>query len=343
MSAPRSVPIRHPQVRSEPGMTTEQRTPGPLRVLVVEDAMDQALLLRSVLEAEGYRVQTAQDGTHALEIYDAGDFDLVVTDLNLPGMDGFDLTKELKKPHRNPSVIAVTAYMHQTYIESAYRAGVDHLLHKPLQPEELLERIREYFPELHPKDVGPRPILAIAARPGDAVFGCGGTLVRYREAGHEVLIYLLDRGPHGDVGEASARVAAQALGARILFADPNADSAVERQLLLERVIKEINPAVAYIPSRADDDPDRREAHRLSLSGLSEVPAVRGYLTATSTLDFKPDVFEIVSGQMVDKLDAVLAYADLGEIPLTGRFIQSAARWWGRFKDFAEVEPFETIS
>lgn len=324
-------------------MADDQRTPGPLRVLVVEDAMDQALLLRSVLESQGYRVQTAQDGSHALEMYDRGEFDLVVTDLNLPGMDGFDLTKELKKPHRNPAVIAVTAYMHQTYIESAYRAGVDHLLHKPLQPDEFLERIREYFPELHPRDVGPRPILAVAARPGDATFGCGGTLVRYREAGHEVLIYMLDRGTHGAVGEASARVAAEALGARILFADQDAESAVERQLLLERVIKELDPVVAYIPSRADDDPDRREAHRLSLSGLAGVPEVRGYLTPTSTLNFKPDLFEIVGPQMPDKLDAVLSYADLGEIPLTGRFVQSAARWWGRFKGFAEVEPFETIS
>jgi len=323
-------------------MIDDGRSSGPLRVLVVEDAMDQALLLRSVLESHGYRVQTAQDGSRALEMYDAGEFDLVVTDLNLPGMDGFDLTKQLKKPHRNPSVIAVTAYQHQTYIESAYRAGVDHLLHKPLDPEELLERIREYFPELHPKDEGPRPVLAIAARPGDATFGCGGTLVRYRETGHEVLIYTLDRGPHGDVGEACARVAAEALGARILFADGDADSVIERQLLLERVIKEFDPAVAYIPSRADDDPDRREAHRLSLSGVADVPNVRGYLTATSTLGFKPEVFEIVSTQMTDKLNAVLAYADLGEIPLTGRFVQSAARWWGRFKDFAEVEPFETL-
>lgn len=319
------------------------RTPGPLRVLVVEDAMDQALLLRSILESQGYRVQTAQDGSRALEIYDDGEFDLVVTDLNLPGMDGFDLTKELKKPYRDPFVIAVTAYQHQTYIESAYRAGVDHLLHKPVDAEEFLERIREYFPELHPKDEGPRPILAVGARPGDVVFGCGGTLVRFREAGHEVLIYLLDRGPHGDVGEACARVAAEALGSRILFADAAADSAVERQLLLERVIKEFDPALALIPSRADDDPDRREAHRLSLSGVAGVPTVRGYLTPTSTLAFKPSLFEIIGPQMSRKLDGVLAYADLGEIPLTGRFVQASARWWGRLKDFAEVEPFETLS
>jgi len=324
-------------------MTDARRSSGPLRVLVVEDAMDQALLLRSLLEAQGYKVQTAQDGSHALELFDAGEFDLVVTDLNLPGMDGFDLTKELKQPQRNPFVIAVTGYMHQTYIESAYRAGVDHLLHKPLQPDELLERIVEYFPELHPQAEGPRPVLALAARPGDATFGCGGSLVRYREAGHEVLIYVLDHGPHGDVAEASARVAAEAMGARILFADASTDTPVERQLLLERVIKELDPAVAFIPSRADDDPDRREAHRLSLSGVGEVPEVKGYLTPTSTLEFRPDTFEIVSPQMSAKLDAVLAYADLGEIPLTGRFVQSAARWWGRFKDFAEVEPFETIS
>jgi CheY-like chemotaxis protein len=313
-----------------------------LRILIVEDAMDQSLYLRSILEGEGYRVQSSQDGAHALELYDGGAFDLVITDLNLPGMDGFDLTKELKRPHRGATVIAVTAYTHQTYIESAYRAGVDHLLHKPFDREELLERIREYFPQFHPEEVGPRPVLAVGSRPGDVVFGCAGSLVRHREAGREVLVYIAGPGPKGDVATACARVAAEEMNARLLFADPSAESPVERQLLLERVIKEFDPQIAYIPSRADDDPDRRETHRLSWSGLYDVPEVLGYLTPTSALDFKPEIFEIISEQMPVKLDAILAYADVADLALSGRFVQAAARWWGRNKDFAEVEPFERL-
>ncbi|MDT8368878.1 MAG: response regulator [Longimicrobiales bacterium] len=318
------------------------RAPGPLRILVVEDAMDQALFVRSLFEGRGYSVQTAQDGAHALDLYDAGEFDLVVTDLNLPGMDGFDLTRELKKPERGTIVIAITGYTHQTYTESAFRAGVDHLLHKPIDEEDLLEQIRDYFPELHPRDERPRPILAVSTRPGDVTFGCAGTLLRHREHGRELMLYILGRGPHGDLGEACARVAAETLGVQLLFAEAATDDVVERQLLLERVIREFDPSIAYIPSRADDDANRREVHRLSWSGLGEVPEVFGYLTPTSTLDFKPDVFEIVGPQMSTKLDAMLAYADLGEFALTGRFAQAAARWWGRQRNFAEVEPFEHL-
>ncbi len=323
---------------------SDGRTPGPLRILIVEDAMDQALLFRALLESAGYKVTTAQDGQHALEVWDSGDFDLVITDLNLPGMDGFDLARELKKPHRESPVIAVTGYTHQSYIESAYRSGVDALLHKPIDRDELLSRIAEMFPALHPKEHGPRPVLAIGARPGDVDFGVGGSLVRHREGGRDVVIYLLSQGPDGALGEAAARVAAEHLGIRVLFADGQSreKSTTERQLLLERVIRELDPEIAYIPSRGDDEADRREAHRLSWSALADVPQVFGYLTPSSTMDFRPTRFEIVGEQMTVKLGAMIAYRDLGHLELTGRFVQSAARWWGRYRDYAEVEPLEEL-
>ena len=80
---------------------------GPIRVLLVEDALDQALLVRAMLGGGLYDVTHTQDGMHGVELFGSKDFEIVITDLNLPGMDGFDLTRELKR--RRPELLIAAA------------------------------------------------------------------------------------------------------------------------------------------------------------------------------------------------------------------------------------------
>jgi len=319
----------------------------PIRVLLVEDALDQALLVRAMLGTDRFEVTHAQDGVRGLELFSTREFDAVITDLNLPGLDGFDLTRELKRLRPDLPVVATTGYTQPGYTESAYRAGVDAVLRKPVDQRELLATLRELLPALHPAPQAPPRILALGARPGDVVLGCGATLAFHRAQGHEVLIFVLANGPAGSGLDAhAAREAAERLGARVILADdtgPQADLA-ERHLLLDRVVRELRPDVAYIPSMSDHDPYRKEAHRLGRTVLSDTRAVLAYATATVTFDFRPSFFKPVDRYMSQKLEALEAFYGSGAPPreLSARFAQAAARYWGRMASFAEVEPFEVI-
>ncbi len=313
-------------------MSTESPSAGA-HILVVEDSVDQAFLLRSVLEARGFRVRTAQDGQSALEMWDAGEFDAVVTDLNLPGMNGVELARALKAAGRKAFVIAVTGYTDESYAAAARRAGVTHVLLKPFDPDELIGLLESRPDEPEPDDAGVSTALVFAARPGDAVFGCGGTMLRHLRDGHHVVVHAAD--PELDEAAAACvRTAADVLGVEVRFADAATS--------IEAVVEEVAPDIAYIPSATDDHAARRALHMAAASALSRVPALLGYLTPTSTLEFRPDSLKIVTPQMSAKLDAILAFADLRDPALTGRFVQATACWWGRRSGFAEVEPFERI-
>lgn len=300
--------------------------------------MDQAHLLMALLESAGeYRVTHAQDGDHGIRLVDDGDFDLVISDLNLPGTDGFDVIRHVKRNHPGIPVIATTGYTTPGYADEAFRAGADDLLLKPLDRDEVVQKLEKVLEGAGP---GRRPaILALGAYPGDVELGCGGLVVGHRADGEEVLIVTFEQGPEGSMD--GARIAAEQLGARVISARAAVgDGSVED--LLQRIVSELKPYRAYIPPHADDDRSRREAHRIGRSALDGVPEVLAYFTSSSGLDYRPDRFEDVSDHMLEKAETLAAYRATGRRELTSRFAQAAARYWGRFADFTEVEPFEVI-
>ena len=115
-------------------------------VLLVEDDRDGRLLFVEWLLDAGFRVEQAHNGLQALERA----FDLlpaaVVTDLNIPGIDGYELTRRLKADPRTSAipVLAVTGYAPFTQDPSrADRAGCDAILPKPCDPDDLATTLRE--------------------------------------------------------------------------------------------------------------------------------------------------------------------------------------------------------
>ena len=120
----------------------EERSPS---VLIVEDDRDGRLLLVEWLEQAGFRVEQAHNGLQAFEraVQDAPD--VIVTDLNIPGIDGFELTRRLKQDPRTRDVpvLAVTGYAAFAADPSrAHRAGCDAVLEKPCPPGDLEAAIR---------------------------------------------------------------------------------------------------------------------------------------------------------------------------------------------------------
>lgn len=319
---------------------------GRVQVLLVEDALDQALFLRAMLDPEIYEVTHAQDGQRGWDAFQAKEYEVVITDLNLPALDGFDLCRRIKAQRVPVPVIAITGFTSPGYAESAYRAGVDAVLQKPIDAGELIQVLRKLVPNRIPEPVRPPSVFALGAHPGDVVQGCGATLAFHRAQGHDVMIFILSADPRGEgLDRAAARRAADRLGARVLIADPTHDEedVTTRQMLLGRIVDEVAPDVAYIPSLADRAIGRKEAHRIGRAVLRDMRAILAYATATATLDFRPGFFKPVDAYLETKLAALDALNVSDPHPGLGRaFARASARYWGRMADFQLVEPFEVI-
>ena len=111
------------------------------RVLVVDDDSESRALVRVALERESFSVLEAADGAEALEIVAADCPDLVVLDVNLPSMGGFDVLSQIRQLHAVP-VIMVTGRDGETDRVLGLELGADDYVVKPFSPRELASRVR---------------------------------------------------------------------------------------------------------------------------------------------------------------------------------------------------------
>lgn len=316
-----------------------------IRVLFVEDAFDQALLVKAFLQSMGpFQVVHAQDGDHAARLVRDEAWDLLVTDLNLPGLDGFELCRIARTAHPSLPVLAVTGYTGAHYQEQAFRAGATELLTKPLDRDEFVAKVGELLGL--GSGVGRPAVLAVGGLAGDVEMGCGASLVLHRREGADVTIVPLARDEMDPAGEglrAAARAAAQ-LGARLVVEEPALDDTQRRIALLDRLVRDLKPQVVYVPASDEAHPARREAFRIARAVAGDVPALLGYQTATTGLDFRPGRFRDVTDTLMDKLEALTAYQAPGlhRPDLAPRLAQAYARYWGRLDRFLEVEAFEVV-
>jgi diguanylate cyclase (GGDEF)-like protein len=116
----------------------------PLKVLIIEDHPDQRDLLAIVLQREGYQVATAANGVEALEQLERDNFQIVLSDIMMPKMDGFELIKNIRS---NPALKAIYVILITARIQDGDRVrgldlGADDYITKPFSFSELLARVR---------------------------------------------------------------------------------------------------------------------------------------------------------------------------------------------------------
>ena len=116
----------------------------PPLILVVDDFEDGREMYASYLRFSGYRVDEAADGREALEKAFALRPDIILMDLSLPGIDGWQATRELKKDARTAGIpiVALTGHALEAHSRSAKEAGCDAFIVKPCMPMDLLNEIR---------------------------------------------------------------------------------------------------------------------------------------------------------------------------------------------------------
>ena len=119
----------------------------PQRVLAVEDNESNMILIARVVEAEGYDLMRAEDGIMALDLLAREKPDLILLDINIPGVHGLDLAGRLKADGRlaNVPLVATTANVLQGDRERCLEAGCDDYLPKPLDIRELRKLMNRYL------------------------------------------------------------------------------------------------------------------------------------------------------------------------------------------------------
>ena len=118
------------------------------RILVVEDHEDNRQILRDLLGNAGYQMVEAETGEAGLAAAAAHKPDLILMDIQLPGLDGYEATRRLKADPalRSIPIIVVTSYALSGDDAKARAAGCDAYVTKPFSPRQLLAKIKEYLP-----------------------------------------------------------------------------------------------------------------------------------------------------------------------------------------------------
>jgi len=115
------------------------------RILVVDDLEDNLFLLQTVLEAEGYEVDTALNGSLALAKISASPPDLVLLDVTMPGMGGYEVTQHIRSNENLPffPILLVTAH-EEANARQGLDVGADDFIRKPIDFDELLARVKRF-------------------------------------------------------------------------------------------------------------------------------------------------------------------------------------------------------
>ena len=163
-----ALPLPIDQARRDHAPTTTAPSDGDaaslegLRVLMAEDAEDNVLLIRVYLKRSGIQLDVARDGREALELFRRQPYDLVLMDMQMPVMDGFTATREIRDWERRQArpptpIMALTAYTLKGDQEKCLEAGCDRYLTKPVKKARLMHEMGALAVSIQRDPSAPRP------------------------------------------------------------------------------------------------------------------------------------------------------------------------------------------
>ena len=141
------------------------------RILVVDDEKNIRLTLAQTLESSGLLVQTAGDGEEALQKLTEADFNLVLLDLKLPGMDGLEVLRRIRQSRPKLRVMFITAHGTIAYAVEALKAGAVDFLRKPFSPDEIREIVRRVLARPDPQEKASPDYRTLMERAGSGLQG----------------------------------------------------------------------------------------------------------------------------------------------------------------------------
>ncbi len=322
----------------------------PARILLVDD--DEALgrYLARALTRGGFEVTHELDSGGALQRIETESWDLVITDIELPGMTGLELLDRVRQRLPDLPVAVLTGHPTVDYAVSALRNSAAEFLQKPIVGADLVAKATELIAAGRAASAaGRETVLAIGAHPDDVEIGAAGTLLAHRAAGDTVAILTLSRGARGGDQAQRAREsqeAADVIGAR-LFLDDLEDTRIAEGDptigAISRVVEELQPTVVYTHSIHDIHQDHRNTHRAAMVACRRVGRVYCFQSPSATVEFRPTHFVAIDDQVGRKLKAIGTFGSQAVRDyLEPDLIAATARYWSRYCDGSHAEPFEAI-
>ena len=127
-------------------MTTDKEKNNKKKILIIDDETDVCLTLKVVLEGNGFKVDTFVDPTLALENFKSSRYDLLILDIKMPVMNGFQLYAQMKKIDLNIKALFLTALTdlqeYDAFKKEVFpKEGQRHFIQKPIENEEIIERV----------------------------------------------------------------------------------------------------------------------------------------------------------------------------------------------------------
>lgn len=319
----------------------------PATIFVVEDEADAAHFTALALERAGHRAVVFSNPSEALTAMATDDCDLLLSDVRLPDMSGLELLERVGRQRPDLPVVLMTAFATVDDTIVALRHGAADYLLKPLTVRSLADAVDGV---LAAKRSAQERILAIGAHPDDVEIGVGGTLAGHARRGDHVTILTLSGGESGgapSIRRNEAQRAAELLGAELVLGSlPDTRIADHGPTveLIEQVLKSVAPTTVYTHSRNDVHQDHRAAHRATLIASRGVSRVLCYQSPSATVEFAPNRFVTVDGELEQKLLAIGAYRSQTEKCdyLADDLLRATTRYWGRFGAGLHAEPLEVV-
>jgi CheY-like chemotaxis protein len=236
-----------------------------LRILLAEDFVGNQRLATAVLQQRGHEVVLAEDGSQAVAAFNDADFDVVLMDVQMPVMDGFEATTQIREAeagtgHHTP-IIALTARAMRGDAELCLQAGMDDYISKPFRPRDLLDAITRNVPAAQADTVQPGADVAAAALDGEQILDfVDGDVVLLAELVDfmrttcpgllEEVEQLL---PSGDASEIRKKAHALKNAVGVIGENPAHQSALELELAADRGdVEELRELTARCGSRSRD-------------------------------------------------------------------------------------------
>jgi len=165
-------------------------------ILVVEDEQSMGELLRQGLAEENHTVILARDGAEGLHAAEAGNYDVIVTDVMMPGMDGIELVRRLRRGGRHTPVLVLTARDAPEDIVRGLDAGADDYLTKPFPFGVLLARLRSITRRAERPHVAHLQVEDLVLDPASHEVTRAGRIIALTATEYRVLEFLMRRAGH---------------------------------------------------------------------------------------------------------------------------------------------------
>lgn len=321
------------------------------RILLIDDDRSFGAWVRHVLAGSAFEITHVLDPREALKSVAAGSWDLVISDIEMPGITGLELLDQIRQIEPTLPVAIATAHATVDWAVSATGHLAVEFIQKPIRPAEFAAKVAELVERGQiARAACSGSVLAIGAHPDDVETGAAGTLLAHRAAGDDLAILTLSRGAPGGLRAErlmKSEHAAQVIGARLYLGDLEDSRIAEGNPtigIIERVVAEVRPTVVYTHSPHDAHSDHRNTYHAALVAARGVGRLLCFQSPSATADFRPTRFVTIDDYVAGKLQATEAFGAQSSVRdyLEPDVIAATARHWSRFCDGDQAEAFEVV-